>query len=211
MVKSKIGSSVRADTLSRKHSKEANQNRIVALKPSSILGSRSYQSSKPKLFIKHQYTTASSRSDIDHVVLHHIAQKISQMHNIAPSASHLHHTANISLADRFDHLDTLLNLSLIHKTHAVQVARYLFHIGKMTANTGLKMVSTHLTRLANANAPTDSKSSDHAVSVGRRVMNIGRQILLRSLNLLKAAARADHHQQTKVHKSKTKKSKFLPQ
>lgn len=135
---------------------------------------------KPKSSAVHTSTHAS----ISHAVVHHLAEKITKKHEDAKIESKPTKGVH-SLQGRFEHLDTLLNLSLIHKKHAIQVAKYLFHIGKLTANTGLKMVLAQQRKLQKSKGNIEGPKN--AINVGRRVMNIGKKILGRAINLLKAA------------------------
>lgn len=92
-----------------------------------------------------------------------------------------------SLKGRFEQLDTLLSLSMIHKKHAIEVAKYLFRIGKMTSNTGLRMVLAQQNNLAQSKGKADIERAKSSIMVGRRVMNIGMQVLNRAITLLKSA------------------------
>ena len=80
----------------------------------------------------------------------------------------------------FDRLDTLLNLSLIHRKRALDVSRYLIDIGKATIKTGLNMVHIH------SGSKTQSQRDRNAVKIGRRLISAGEKILARGEKVLKA-------------------------
>ena len=80
----------------------------------------------------------------------------------------------------FDQLDTLLNLSVIHKKRAVDVSKYLVDIGEATIETGLRMVQIHF------NHEPQSQNDKDAVKIGRRLISAGERILSRAETVLKA-------------------------
>lgn len=184
----------------KKHYKHKNKNHIK-----SQAHERKHKTSKIEMTkARLRSNAARSESAVHNVILHHISHEVSKIHNV--HSRHPHHGTNATL-DGFDHLDTLLNLSLIHKQHAVQVAKYLFHIGKMTAKTGLNIVTAHQQKLPKMKSRKEEAKTNHAIGVGRRVVGIGKEILLRALNLLNAAVK-DQSPTTAV--PETYKQKRLP-
>ena len=97
----------------------------------------------------------------------------------------------------FDKLDTLLNLSVIHKKRALEVSNYLVDIGKATIETGLRMVQIHLSH------EPQSHSDKNAVKIGRRLISAGERILSRGEKVMKAVTRPKSVKLSTVSKSLT--------
>ena len=84
----------------------------------------------------------------------------------------------------FDRLDTLLNLSVIHRQRALDISRYLIEIGKATIETGLKMVQIH------GGSEPQSERDKKSVKIGHRLISAGERILSRGEKVLKAVTRS---------------------
>ena len=97
----------------------------------------------------------------------------------------------------FDKLDTLLNLSIIHKKRALEVSNYLVDIGKATIETGMRMVQIHLSH------EPQSHSDKNAVKIGRRLISAGERILSRGEKVMKAVTRPKSVKLSTVSKSLT--------
>ena len=83
----------------------------------------------------------------------------------------------------FDRLDTLLNLSLIHRKRALEVSKYLINIGRTTIETGLRMVLLH------GKSKTQTKAMRNRAKIGHRLISVGEKILARGENILKTVAK----------------------
>lgn len=97
---------------------------------------------------------------------------------------------------QFDRLDTLLNLSLIHRKRALYISKYLVKIGKTTIETGLKMVQIH-----NGNKTQHSNYRD-AVKIGRRLISAGEKILSRGERVLKSIMHPASKKTPRTHREK---------
>ena len=95
----------------------------------------------------------------------------------------------------FDKLDTLLNLSIIHKKRALEVSNYLVDIGKATIETGMKMVQIHLSH------EPQSQSDKNAVEIGRRLISAGERILSRGEKVMKTVTQSKSVKLSTVSKS----------
>ncbi|PFX18862.1 hypothetical protein AWC38_SpisGene16742 [Stylophora pistillata] len=96
----------------------------------------------------------------------------------------------------FDRLDTLLNLSLIHKQRALYIAKYLVKIGKTTMETGLRMVQIH------GRNKTQHNNLDDAVKIGRRLISAGEKIFSRGERVLKNIMNPGSEKKLKTHRAK---------
>ena len=96
----------------------------------------------------------------------------------------------------FNRLDILLNLSLIHRKRALDIARYLIEIGKTTMETGLKMVQIH------SRNETRTENSKSSVKIGRRLISAGKKILARGEKVLKAVMHPTSEKPLKTQKPK---------
>ena len=94
----------------------------------------------------------------------------------------------------FNRLDTLLNLSVIHRKRALDVSRYLIDIGKATIQTGLNMVQIHSV------SETQSQRDRNAVKIGRRLISAGEKILVRGEKVFKAVTPSKGRKPFTVHK-----------
>ena len=81
----------------------------------------------------------------------------------------------------FDRLDTLVNLSVIHKKRAGDIGKTLIKIGQLTVQAGLKMTQTHVDSSATRN------QGRNANDIGRRLIAIGHKIHARGERVLKTA------------------------
>ena len=92
----------------------------------------------------------------------------------------------------FDRLDTLLNLSMIHRKRALDISRYLVDIGKATIETGLRMVKVH--------SRNKNERDRNAVKIGRRLISAGDRILSRGEKVLKAVTRSRERKSSTARK-----------
>lgn len=93
----------------------------------------------------------------------------------------------------FNRLDTLLNLSVIHRKRALDISRYLIDIGKATIQTGLNMVQIHSV------SETQSQRDRNAVKIGRRLISAGEKILARGEKVFKAVTPSKGRKPFRVH------------
>ena len=103
----------------------------------------------------------------------------------------------------FDRLDTLLNLTLIHKKRALDISRYLVDIGKATIETGLRMVQIHIKN------ETQNKRDINAVKIGRRLISAGEKILSRGEKVLKEVTRSKGIKLSTTKNPRIKTTKLL--
>ena len=102
----------------------------------------------------------------------------------------------------FDRLDTLLNLSLIHKQRALYIAKYLVKIGKTTMETGLRMVQIH------GGNKTQHDHHEDAVKIGRRLISAGEKILSRGERVLRKIMNPAGKEKPRRHRTKIPASRI---
>lgn len=93
----------------------------------------------------------------------------------------------------FDRLDTLLNLSVIHRKRALDISRYLIDIGKATIETGFRMIQIH--------GEKQYQRDRNAVKIGRRLISAGERILSRGEKVLKAVTHSNGRKPSTLRKS----------
>ncbi|KAJ7382509.1 hypothetical protein OS493_034672 [Desmophyllum pertusum] len=96
----------------------------------------------------------------------------------------------------FDRLDTLLNLSLIHRQRALDISKYLIDIGKTTIETGTRMVVIH------SGNKTQNENSRNTAKIGRRLISAGEKIMARGEKVLKVVMHPSSAKPRRAHKPK---------